>query len=904
MNLESLSVQETKRLLAQLKQMRDQAVQAEIQKNRLPGDDLILQDSERLMGFITHAWHILEPSQKLKSGWAINGMAEHFEAITNGELGNTLFNVVPGIMKSLMSKVFWPAWWWGPMNCPWVRFISASYSSMLSERDALKLKQLVESDWYQRLWPHVKISPDQSAKTNFHTTQRGFMMTTSVSGVGTGTRGDVFICFPYWQHVMTERGPIPIGDIVQKRMNVRVWSTDIKTGKTSLKPITGWHKNPSSRIIEVGLSDGTAFQCTPEHRIWTHNGWVEAQRLCASDSLPSCSVLNRPDQSRADAVKQRQRFICKLGFINLKHLFISKFRFRREHTVPSIAITPMSLCNAGPSIAPSYLLDRGSFNTVFFSKFMGGFSALSYFDRFFSCQFSAGSFFKNRESAVPFGIPDILGARAVTKVIQPIIQGISVLVPYFVLGRRGSDKSKKDNLVNVDMSLSARSPVHHVKTQIALLIIRRLQNTALHMIWLIKSGCNTVLTAYAPHVANTVKSLPSRNRKPIFIRDVCHADSTFCLSVADNHTFIVGNRNGMVLVSNCDDPNNVLEAESEAIRRSTNRWFTEVVPTRINDPNTSVIIVIQQRTHENDVSGVILGDNKDKEYEHFCLPMRFEVDNRCQTKIGFIDPRTKEGELVFPERFPEWWVAKKEKKMGPYATAAQFQQRPTPRGGGIVRLEDWQMWEHEEFPDFEFVIACLDTNYSEEEQEDNDYNGLVFWGVFRDHLIGQPQAMLMYSWQDRDIKLHDLVTKVGKFCMTMRADKLLIEDKGKGSVVKSELRRLFQNKVPASLVKVSGAGKNRPMAHVGDKVARTYACQHLFHDGLIWRPKRTWADAVANQIASIPKGAHDDLADPAVMGLNFLRLSGFILRPEEGTGEHFPYGRELLNQNEESVYDV
>ncbi len=57
-----------------------------------------------------------------------------------------------------------------------------------------------------------------------------------------------------------------------------------------------------------------------------------------------------------------------------------------------------------------------------------------------------------------------------------------------------------------------------------------------------------------------------------------------------------------------------------------------------------------QRLHEYDVSGLIL--ENDYGYEHLCLPMEFEADNRCITSIGFKDPRTEEGELLFPERFP------------------------------------------------------------------------------------------------------------------------------------------------------------------------------------------------------------------------------------------------------------
>ena len=59
-----------------------------------------------------------------------------------------------------------------------------------------------------------------------------------------------------------------------------------------------------------------------------------------------------------------------------------------------------------------------------------------------------------------------------------------------------------------------------------------------------------------------------------------------------------------------DDPNNVVDTESDTIRDKTNRWFTEAMTDRLNDILKSVIIVIQQRTHEDDVSGQIIAKNR------------------------------------------------------------------------------------------------------------------------------------------------------------------------------------------------------------------------------------------------------------------------------------------------------
>lgn len=146
---------------------------------------------------------------------------------------------------------------------------------------------------------------------------------------------------------------------------------------------------------------------------------------------------------------------------------------------------------------------------------------------------------------------------------------------------------------------------------------------------------------------------------------------------------MTGSRGDRVIL---DDPLSVDDAKSETVLEDRRLTFTESLPTRINDPEKSAIIVIMQRLHMRDTSGIILSE--DRGYTHLMLPMRYEQERKCHTSIGFKDPREVDGELLFPERFSEEYVTKEENEMGAYATAGQFQQRPAPRGGGMFK-EEW-----------------------------------------------------------------------------------------------------------------------------------------------------------------------------------------------------------------------
>ena len=133
-----------------------------------------------------------------------------------------------------------------------------------------------------------------------------------------------------------------------------------------------------------------------------------------------------------------------------------------------------------------------------------------------------------------------------------------------------------------------------------------------------------------------------------------------------------------------DDPHSVEAALSDAYRETALRVFQETLPTRLNNPDSSAIVIVMQRLHEADVSGLIL--ENDYGYDHLCLPMEYEPERHCTTSIGFSDPRKEDGELLFPGRFPREVVDRDKKVMGSMAVAGQFQQRPAPRGGGFF---DW-----------------------------------------------------------------------------------------------------------------------------------------------------------------------------------------------------------------------
>jgi predicted phage terminase large subunit-like protein len=362
--------------------------------------------------------------------------------------------------------------------------------------------------------------------------------------------------------------------------------------------------------------------------------------------------------------------------------------------------------------------------------------------------------------------------------------------------------------------------------------------------------------------------------------------------IATAITSLTGIRGDRVII---DDPHSVDSAASETQRETEVTTFLEAIPTRLNDPIRSAIVVIMQRLHQDDVSGVIL--DKGLGYDHIMLPMRYDPVRAMPTKLGYEDPRETDGELLFPERFPLEIVERDERAMGPYATAGQFQQEPAPRGGGVIKRDWWVLWEREKFPPLEYVIASLDTAYTT--KTENDFSAMTVWGVFsggdqtavatrqitpdgdlvsavrRTYTEEHPKVMMLYAWQER-LELHELVVKVEETMRKYKVDKLLVENKAAGISVSQELRRLF-NHVDFAVQLVD------PKAQ--DKLARVHSIAHLFAEGLIYAPDRAWADNVIKQCEIFPKGKNDDLVDTVSMALRHLRETGLLVRGPEWTAE-------------------
>lgn len=360
---------------------------------------------------------------------------------------------------------------------------------------------------------------------------------------------------------------------------------------------------------------------------------------------------------------------------------------------------------------------------------------------------------------------------------------------------------------------------------------------------------------------------------------------------------------------------------SDQMRSTTIEWFSQALPTRLNSPEHSAIIVIMQRIHEGDVSGYILENQLG--YTHLCLPMEYERDRHCSTEIGFNDWRTEEGELLFPQRFPREVVERDKAILGPYGYSGQFQQRPAPKGGGILRRDWWGLYDDDvaqaagvassdRYPTFDFVLVSVDTALSEKTEADE--SAITVWGIWnrsgasatailtakgaRREIVDEqdtvPAAMLMFATSGRwtlhngDIQREPdeteaqfrrrqasnfgLVERIMDIATKFKAHRVIVENKANGITVGQEIRRLNKNSTwDVELVDPKNL----------DKVARAYAVVPIFSSGTVFAPDKEWSEKVITQCEQFPRGKHDDLVDTCTQALKWFRERGMLERPED-----------------------
>lgn len=359
-----------------------------------------------------------------------------------------------------------------------------------------------------------------------------------------------------------------------------------------------------------------------------------------------------------------------------------------------------------------------------------------------------------------------------------------------------------------------------------------------------------------------------------------------------------------------DDPYGSKEdAYSERIREKVWDWFTHDFSSRLKPGAKRV--VMHTRMHEDDLAGRIITEgNKGK----------FRVKRLSLPAVaGDNDPLGRQpGEYLWddPSGYNYGAFLRARQKEAPAVEwASLYQQSPVIEGGNIFKRDEWKTFDPPRgvWPKADFVVAALDGAYTE--KQENDFSALTVWRVYLGTFDAAPKIVLSAAWRKK-LQLHGpdiprlpgedddayrkrsskswgLCEWVADTCSALRVDVLLIENKGSGLSITQEIKRLYSSK-EFGVLTVDPKGR--------DKVARAWAIQHLWTDGLIYAPDREYAEMVKDEMSAFPRGKNDDLVDSAMYCVEWLRKQGYANR----TFEHQRELDDLMKAptKNEPVYEV
>lgn len=147
---------------------------------------------QRLFPMVMLAFATLHPGKPpLRPAWYLRAMCWWLERIARGELLRSMIWLQPRALKSITVAIVFPCWLLG--RDPTLEIMVATYGETLSREHAEKRRQIMESDWYQRIFPGTRLSRNGSTLLRMKTTAGGGCRAVSVGGPVTGRGANVII---------------------------------------------------------------------------------------------------------------------------------------------------------------------------------------------------------------------------------------------------------------------------------------------------------------------------------------------------------------------------------------------------------------------------------------------------------------------------------------------------------------------------------------------------------------------------------------------------------------------------------------------------------------------------------------------------------------------------------------
>jgi predicted phage terminase large subunit-like protein len=750
-------------------------------------------------------------------------MADAFERVVNGSLKRLIINMPPRHTKSEFASYLLPAWFLG--KNPGKKVIQTAHTAELAVGFGRKVRNLVGSDDYQKVFPGVSLQSDSKAAGRWSTNKGGEYFAIGVGGAVTGKGADLLIIDDPHALEITTPIPTPNGfvEIQDLKVGDEVFGPDGKPTKVVAKSDV-WHDRD---LYSVVTSDGEEILCDGGH-LWGVNSdtCLERARVesYAARYLSEWPKMNKPVIPRWQPVEYPEKNLPIDPWVLGAWLGDGTSSSGRMTAHPDDQPYVMGeFRKAGYEVGP-VTKDGFTFTVYGLMEKLRGLGVLN--NKHIPEEYLTASV--EQRMALLQGLVDTDGS--VSKVGQCgfyncnefLVRGVVEIL--HSLGVKAQMRTYNDRRGKYKSS----QPNHRV--------MFRLQDAA-----------------RMPRKAMYTKTPMDKRSRSISVEPVGASGSVQCITVdREDGLFLCGR--GYVVTHNSEQEAMVGQFDGSVYDKVFG-WYSSGPRQRLQ-PGGAIVIVMT-RWAKRDLTGQIINastrNEGSSEWEVIELPAIMPSGDPLWPEFWSIDELQR---LKIELPISKW--------------SAQYQQDPTSEEGALIKRDWWNVWEGEKAPVCDAVIIAMDTAFSKTER--SDYSACVTFGVFNNpdptgKLI--PNLILLDAWKDK-MEFPELKAATVQYHKEWQPDMFIVEKKASGAPLIAELRNAG---IPVQ--------EFTPTRATGDKIVRVNAITDIFASGVVWAPDERFAEEVVEECAAFPSGDHDDYVDAVTMALMRFRQGGFMIPTDE-----------------------
>lgn len=758
-------------------------------------------------------------------------LSKVFEDVMSGRKKRVIINIAPRMGKSEFGSYLFPAHFIG--TYPEKKIIMGTHTSGLSEDFGRRVKNLVDSEEMQELYPGTTIASDQKAAGKWSTSQGGQYYAVGVGGSIAGRGADLFVIDDPHALLVSTLVPTPKGFRTIEALEVgdEVYGPDGLPARITHKSEVR-HNRP---LFDARTDDGESILCDGGH-LWSYNPDTNLSKshivkTATARELALWDKPNKPYLPRHAAVQYPHRELLIDPYVLGAWL--------------GDGTSTLGRMTAHPDDAPAMREE---------------FEAAGYPTNTLADPYSFGI----RGLRVQLRELGVLGNKHIPEAYLTaseeqrfaLLQGLMDTDGTVTTAGQCSFQNTNKLLVE-----GARELLQSLgfKPQMCQYTDTRDRHTTRKQDYRI----NFKMAECFRMTRKSERTYTSQDkrRRSLTIVPTEQRGSVQCITIdrADGQ-FLVGR--GYVVTHNSEQS---VKANSTLAFDSAWSWYQQGPLQRLMPGGA--ILIIMTRWSTKDLTGRLLAHQAKNpgsdEWEVIELP-------------AILHEGTDREKSLWPEQWPLEELKGKKAGMDPRYWNAQYMQQPTSDNSAIIARTAWQVWPHEEPPKVEYVIQSWDTAF--EAKESADYSACTTWGVWYDEeRNSRPSLILLDAFKDR-MEFPELKATALKHYKEWKPDAFIVEKKAAGAPLIQELRRAG---IPVQEFSPSRGN---------DKIVRLNAVSDLFSQGAVWAPDTRWAKEVIEEVASFPNGDNDDycfvagtqirMADGAQRPIEQLCVGEYVQTPE------------------------